>query len=79
VTVVAGPPIDLSSWAGAEPSTAVLQKVTEAIMLRLRDMLVEVRGGPAPPLWVPAAGTGANGTDQSTVTDQSSVDVEEPG
>jgi 1-acyl-sn-glycerol-3-phosphate acyltransferase len=49
VTVVAGPPLDLSRWAGRDPSTQVLGEVTEEIMLRLRDMLAEVRGEPAPP------------------------------
>jgi hypothetical protein len=52
---VAGPPVDLSRFAGAAPTSAVLQEVTEEIMLRLRDMLAEVRGEPAPPLWSPPA------------------------
>jgi 1-acyl-sn-glycerol-3-phosphate acyltransferase len=56
VTVAAGPPIDLSKWAGAAPTRAVLDEVTEAIMLRLRDMLAEIRGGTPPPIWSPAAG-----------------------
>ncbi|MEW2474832.1 lysophospholipid acyltransferase family protein [Micromonospora gifhornensis] len=51
VTVVAGPPIDLSQWAGAAPSRAVLEEMTDVIMLRLRDMLAEIRGGTPPPLW----------------------------
>jgi 1-acyl-sn-glycerol-3-phosphate acyltransferase len=53
VTVVAGPPVDLSRWAGATPSRVVLDEMTDAIMLRLRDMLAEVRGGTPPPLWSP--------------------------
>ncbi len=56
VTVVAGPPIDLSRWAGAAPTRATLDEMTDAIMLRLRDMLAEIRGGTPPPLWSPAAG-----------------------
>jgi 1-acyl-sn-glycerol-3-phosphate acyltransferase len=55
VTVVAGPPVDLSPWAGATPSRAVLDEMTDAIMLRLRDMLAEIRGGTPPPLWSPPA------------------------
>ena len=51
VTVVAGPPIDLSRWAGAAPTRAVLEEMTDTIMLRLRDMLAEIRGGTPPPLW----------------------------
>jgi len=55
VTVVAGPPIDLSRWAGAQPTAAVLNAITEEIMLRIRNMLAEVRGGTPPPLYVPSA------------------------
>lgn len=55
VTVVAGEPIDLSRWAGAEPTRAVLEEITEVLMLRLRDMVAEIRGGEAPPLYTPSA------------------------
>jgi 1-acyl-sn-glycerol-3-phosphate acyltransferase len=51
VTVVTGPPIDLSKWAGATATTATLQEITDHIMLVLRDMLREIRGGTPPPLW----------------------------
>ncbi|MBM0229024.1 1-acyl-sn-glycerol-3-phosphate acyltransferase [Micromonospora sp. ATA51] len=51
VTVVAGPPVDLSRWAGATPTRAVLEEMTDTIMLRLRDMVAEIRGGTPPPLW----------------------------
>ena len=51
VTVVAGPPLDLSRWDGANASTATLAEITEFFMLTLRDMLVQIRGGTAPPLW----------------------------
>jgi 1-acyl-sn-glycerol-3-phosphate acyltransferase len=53
VTVVAGPPIDLSAWADAQPSTQTLTEITDHIMLHLRDMLAEIRGGTPPPLWTP--------------------------
>jgi 1-acyl-sn-glycerol-3-phosphate acyltransferase len=51
VTVVAGPPIDLSRWAGATPSRAVLEEMTDTIMLRLRDLLADIRDETPPPLW----------------------------
>src|SRR5260370_42051106 len=51
ITVVAAPALDLSRWADATPTAATLQEITEYIMVTLRDMLVEIRGGPAPPLW----------------------------
>ena len=55
VSVTAGPPVDLSRWAGAAPTKATLEAMTEAIMLRLRDMLAETRGvADPPPLWAPA-------------------------
>lgn len=55
VTVIAGPPLDLSRWVDAAPTGAILHEITDFIMLRLRDMLVEIRGGTPPPLW---SGTG---------------------
>jgi 1-acyl-sn-glycerol-3-phosphate acyltransferase len=51
VSVAAGPAIDLSRWAGASPTTQVLQEITETIMLRLRDMLGELRDGTPPALY----------------------------
>ncbi|MGR6317771.1 lysophospholipid acyltransferase family protein [Micromonospora soli] len=51
VTVVAGPPVDLSRWAGATPSRAILEEMTDTIMLRIRDLAAEIRGGTPPPLW----------------------------
>src|SRR5262249_17740637 len=51
VTIVAGPPLDMSRWNGATATTATLAEITEFFMLTLRDMLVEIRGGTAPPLW----------------------------
>ncbi|WP_422734100.1 lysophospholipid acyltransferase family protein [Micromonospora sp. WMMD558] len=51
VSVVAGPPVDLSPWTGATPTKAVLEEMTDAIMLRLRDLLAEIRDETPPPLW----------------------------
>jgi len=48
VTVVAGPPVDLSRWDGAPPTAANLYAITDEIMTVLRDMLAELRGEPAP-------------------------------
>jgi hypothetical protein len=53
VTVVAGPPLDLSRWQGADATAVTLGEITEAIMLHLRDMLAEIRGGTAPALYAP--------------------------
>lgn len=53
VTIVAGDPIDLSAWADAQPSSQTLNEITDHIMLHLRDMLAEIRGGTPPPLWTP--------------------------
>lgn len=53
VTVVTGPALDLSRWSGAPPTAATLNEITEHIMLNLRDMLAEIRGGTPPPLWSP--------------------------
>jgi 1-acyl-sn-glycerol-3-phosphate acyltransferase len=51
VSVTAGKPIDLSRWAGEQPSRAVLEQMTEAIMLDVRDLLTELRDGDPPPLF----------------------------
>jgi 1-acyl-sn-glycerol-3-phosphate acyltransferase len=64
VTVVAGPPIDLSRWADAPPTKATLEEMTDAIMLRLRDMLAEIRGETPPPLWQRPPRASADGADQ---------------
>jgi 1-acyl-sn-glycerol-3-phosphate acyltransferase len=48
VTVVAGTPIDLSRWTGAEPTAANLYAITDEIMTVLRDLLAGVRGETAP-------------------------------
>jgi hypothetical protein len=55
VSVTAGKPVDLSRWAGATPSRAVLEEMTGAIMLQIRDLLTELRVGDPPPLYDPPA------------------------
>lgn len=51
VIVVAGPPVDLSRWKDQPPTSPVLIEMTNEIMNRLREMIAEVRGEPAPPVW----------------------------
>jgi 1-acyl-sn-glycerol-3-phosphate acyltransferase len=51
VTIVTGPPLDLSKWVGASPTAATLMEITDFIMVSLRDMLADIRGGTPPPLW----------------------------
>lgn len=53
VSVVAGPPLDLSAWDAAAPTGATLAEITDHIMLALRDMLATLRDGTPPPLWQP--------------------------
>jgi 1-acyl-sn-glycerol-3-phosphate acyltransferase len=65
VVVTAGPPFDLSRWAGATPSRAVLDEMTEAIMLDIRDLLAGLRDGPAPPLYDRPARRAATGGEPS--------------
>jgi 1-acyl-sn-glycerol-3-phosphate acyltransferase len=53
VTVVAGPPVDLSAFRGAPATATTLYAITEIVMDRLRELLAGVRREPAPPLWTP--------------------------
>ncbi|MEV6487615.1 lysophospholipid acyltransferase family protein [Actinoplanes sp. NPDC051633] len=53
VSVIAGPPVDLSKWQGETPSKQVLEEMTDTIMLATRDLLADIRGGQPPPLWSP--------------------------
>ncbi|GIF18634.1 1-acyl-sn-glycerol-3-phosphate acyltransferase [Paractinoplanes tereljensis] len=48
VTVVAGKPVDLSRWEGATPTRAVLDQMTDHIMIDVRDLLGELRGEQPP-------------------------------
>jgi 1-acyl-sn-glycerol-3-phosphate acyltransferase len=49
VQVWARPPIDLSKWAGQEPTGAVVTEVTEEVMNHLRLIVGEMRGVENPP------------------------------
>jgi 1-acyl-sn-glycerol-3-phosphate acyltransferase len=54
VSVTAGEPVDLSRWAGEAPSKAVLDQMSDAIMLAIRDLLSDIRDGDPPALYEPA-------------------------
>lgn len=49
IQVWAGPPVDLSKWAGQEPTGPVLAEMTEEVMNTLRVMVGEIRGVDNPP------------------------------
>jgi 1-acyl-sn-glycerol-3-phosphate acyltransferase len=51
VTVTTGDPVDLSRWAGTEPSREVLDAMTEKIMIDIRDLLATIRDGEPPALY----------------------------
>ncbi|MFI9582501.1 lysophospholipid acyltransferase family protein [Streptomyces sp. NPDC052236] len=46
--VKAGPPVDLASFYGKEPTPEVLKEVTETIMAAVTDLLEDLRGEQAP-------------------------------
>jgi len=48
VSVITAPPIDLSRWQDATPSRAVLEQMSDAIMLEVQDLLGELRGEQPP-------------------------------
>lgn len=48
ISVVAGPPIDLSRYRGRPVDADLLREVTEVMMCRVRDLVADIRGEPAP-------------------------------
>ena len=48
ITVRCGEPIDLSAYSDRPVDATLLREVTDLIMTRVRDLLAEVRGEPAP-------------------------------
>ena len=48
VTTVLGDPVDLSAYRGQPVTTQVLREVTDLLMGRVKELLVEVRGEAAP-------------------------------
>jgi 1-acyl-sn-glycerol-3-phosphate acyltransferase len=48
MTVVAGPPVDLSPWQGKELTSDVLREATAAVMHDITQLLEKIRGEQAP-------------------------------
>ena len=48
VHAITGPPVDLSAYDGQPMTADVLREVTDLIMARITDLLVELRGGQPP-------------------------------
>lgn len=48
VTICAGAPVDLSDFAGSEPSSAVLHEMTDRIMASIQNLVAEIRGEQPP-------------------------------
>jgi len=48
ITIAAGAPVDLSDFAGSTPDSAVLQEMTDRIMVAIRDLVAEIRGEQPP-------------------------------
>jgi 1-acyl-sn-glycerol-3-phosphate acyltransferase len=48
VQIIAGPPVDLSAYADKPITAEVLREVTDLIMARITDLLIELRGGEPP-------------------------------
>lgn len=48
VSIITGPPVDLSAYLGQPMTAEVLREVTEVIMARITELLVELRGGEPP-------------------------------
>ncbi len=65
VTVTTGEPIDLSRWAGVEPTREVLEEMTDKIMVGIRDLLGTIRDGEPPALYDRPARRATNSEDAS--------------
>jgi hypothetical protein len=48
VHVLAGEPVDLSAYLGRPQDAQTLHAVTELVMSRITDLLVQLRGGEPP-------------------------------
>jgi 1-acyl-sn-glycerol-3-phosphate acyltransferase len=47
-TILVGEPVDLSAFRGEPPSVGTLSRMTDAIMVDVRQLVAELRGVPAP-------------------------------
>lgn len=60
VQMLAGEPIDLSPYLGKPIDAALLHEVTDLVMARITDLLIELRGGTPPKeVYDPRSGSGA--------------------
>jgi 1-acyl-sn-glycerol-3-phosphate acyltransferase len=48
ISISAGPPVDLSDFAGSAPESAVLHQMTDRIMAEVRDLVADIRGEQPP-------------------------------
>jgi 1-acyl-sn-glycerol-3-phosphate acyltransferase len=48
IDMLVGPPVDLSDFAGREPTVEVLRVATDRVMAAIRSQLADIRGEPAP-------------------------------
>jgi 1-acyl-sn-glycerol-3-phosphate acyltransferase len=48
ITIAAGPPVELSDFAGREPTSEVLHQMTDRIMISVRDLVADIRGEQPP-------------------------------
>jgi 1-acyl-sn-glycerol-3-phosphate acyltransferase len=48
ITISAGEPVDLSDFAGSQPSSEVLHAMTDRIMVSIRALVAEIRGEEPP-------------------------------
>ena len=48
VSILCGPPVDLSAYRGKEPTAELLRAVTDEVMAAVTRLVEELRGGPAP-------------------------------
>lgn len=48
ITVRCGPPVDLSAYRGRPVDSTLLREVTDLLMVRVRELLADVRDEPAP-------------------------------
>jgi 1-acyl-sn-glycerol-3-phosphate acyltransferase len=70
VTLVAGPPVDLSTYRGRPQTAALLTEVTDVIMRRVRELVAEARGEEVPtgPLYARPASRRQTAPDEPTTT-----------
>jgi len=48
ITIAAGEPVDLSEFAGSQPTSEVLHQMTDRIMVAIRDLVADIRGEQPP-------------------------------